>query len=1288
MDSIDRRPADADLVRQLYNYAIHNPSCHPLFRRYLLEVVLWDGNVGYDIEKQIRHVDYCLRNWEIRDYYRPGRVFLRFLEPYDIYTFLFPEDGIRRELPRAAKIPDQYKPKRVVKFGEQEAHQTDSEDEDGDYGIDDSECRKNMGEYPILTLSLGTRTTPEPGSLDDYLRLLDEIPKTDTKEKGTLRRIPLSSEQVGDDWMNDSKYRGTRQPPLGVRLKTIVHFLCDDDVDRGVDWKRNFDDATDYLHWLGTQDKDQQIWKASAPVQSMFEDAVDKARTHILFEKHHYDPTPLGIVAPPKVPLKTSRLDWLGDFQNWPLPTRASAASKIKTLTRRAIYPRPLLEPPRSVVNTIPYNLFPSEATERVSRLEQAEARLWDPNPDPESIFVGPNLSELETRCFDETLSIADDNNVGWTSTDRATGLPVLPTTGQPIDPIISVEDWAKQRGAHRAGLQQILRLYSSVTDGNSNSNLVYTPWRKIILPNSAAILRSAQKKADSWQWIPPRLGAEDCPPVLETMPYSLALQKLLEKARKIRTQTFTKDAMKTVESGDDYSVALPKNIINGGPFVWREISAGGIVIENLLEECRTAYKLLEIAEERAPRPLIRHMLQYAKDGINGVYADGHLPPDVTLARDEVRTTADGAEVPVWLNYEDLSWIKFITNTEGKNKAYFWNKEGKSPFAEFGVEFENEARYKLYHIFATRVKRVLDDKNPWGLFKLADAAVTVPDLLAEINGAAEANGHDIYRYSFDTAEACCFLDRMQRASGLIKFQPSPIEYGTVERASVTCLPEQRVIWPSAATTTEGTPVRERPAYPSHIADWETALKAGKEMSAEMRDKIWKFFLALGYRLGLTLYFGKLEMERRRKEVKPLRVEKLKKAIEGFERHAGRGGLGENPLASLVMDVSWEDGQKVLIEPKPTFEQYQRDKYKKAKKEAENKNKGKGKGKKKEKEKDKDPSESEAEPVVPSLVLAAQKREEKALTWLRQKVIDEVAENLTMIGAGRETTYFEAASRRVRMVKKFDFHWDWAVSGSGSGSKPRKQYWSLNRWPIDSGYLPDKINHDVKTLVVHKKQLYDPVKADPVDKTVWNIPQAKRITLDSDHVKFKPGPATYVRGDTKYQRRKIERDITREANRAFGLMGGEDQQSRPRRTLRQTVARIIPFYNPPETGHESDHTDNSDGLSLPPVRKEDVPRGWDLEAEKWKQIAQLDVAFSYSDDEGDARPSGPLDDRKMEGAVGSRQKGGKGKKTGEGKKTHPAAADDGRQGSDEAPVMSGALGRGNDDEDSDVPMLDL
>ncbi|KAM7206759.1 hypothetical protein V8F33_000402 [Rhypophila sp. PSN 637] len=1152
MDSTDRRPADADLVRQLYNYAIRNASCHPLFRLYLLEVVLWDGNVGYDIEKQIRHVDYCLRNWEIRDYYRPGRAFLTFLEPYDIYTFLFPEDGIKRVLPRTAKIPDQYKPKQFVNHG--------------------------------------TKTEPEPGSLDDYLRLLDEIPKTDTKGKGGLRRIPLSTEQRGDDWMQDSRYRGTRQPPLGIRLKTIVHFLCDDDVDRGVNWTRHFDDALDYLHWLGTQDKDQQIWKASAPVQRMFEDAVDKARTHILFEKHHYDPTPLGIVAPPKVPIKTNRLDWLGDFQNWPLPTRASSASKIKTLTRRAIYPRPLLEPPRSVVNGLPYNFSPSEATERVSRLEQAEARLWDPNPEPEPIFAGLNLSELEASCFDETLSIADDN-VGWTWTDRATGRPVLPTTGQPIDPNESVEDWAKQRGAHRAGLQQILRLYSSVTDGNSNGTLVSPPWRKIILPNSAAILRKAREKADSWQWIPPRLGAEDCPPVLETMPYSLALQKLLEKARKIRVQTFIKSAIKTVESGNDYSVALPKNIITGGPFVWREISSGGIVIENLLEECRTAYKLLEITGERAPRPLIRHMLQYAKDGINGVYADGHVPPDVTLAKDEVHTTAEGAEFPAWVNYEDISWIKFLA-TEGKNKAYFWNKESKSPFAEFGIEFENEARYKLYHIFATRVKRVLDDKNPWGLFKFADAAVSVPELLLEINAAAEANGHDIYRYSFDTAEACCFLDRMQRASGLIKFQPSPIEYGTVERASATCLPEQRVIWPTASTTTEGTPVRERLAYPSHIADWETALKAGKEMSEEMRMKIWKFFLALGYRLGLTLYFGKLEMERRRKEVKPLRVEKLKKAIGDFERHGARGGLGDNPLASL--------------------------------------------------------------------------REEKALAWLRKKVIDEVAENLTMIGPGRETPFFEAASGRLRMVKKFDFHWDWAVSGSGS--KPRKQYWSLNRWPIDSGYLPDKINHDVKTQVVHKKQLYDPVKADPVDKTVWSIPQAKRITLDSDNVKFKRGPAKYVRGDTKYQRRKIEREITREANR--------DQQQSRLRTLGQTVARIIPFYNPPaapDAGHESDHTDNSDGLSLPPVRKEDVPRGWDLEAEKWKQFAQLGVAFSYSDYEGDAGPSGPL--------AGSKQHDG------EGQRTRPAAADDGRQGSDEAPVMSGALGHGND-EDSDVPMLEI
>lgn len=40
--------------------------------------------------------------------------------------------------------------------------------------------------------------------------------------------------------------------------------------------------------------------------------------------------------------------------------------------------------------------------------------------------------------------------------------------------------------------------------------------------------------------------------------------------------------------------------------------------------------------------------------------------------------------------------------------------------------------------------------------------------------------------------------------------------------------------------------------------------------------------------------------------------------------------------------------------------------------------------------------------------------------------------------------------------------------------------------------------------------------------------------------------------------------------------------------------------------------SSDGLSLPSVRKEDIPQSWDLEAEKWRQLGVVPL---FNDDGG-------------------------------------------------------------------------
>ena len=1059
-----RRRIDKTFVLFLFKYANLHPECDPLFREYLLNYVLPKGDT---LEKKIEYIYFYLKNWEIKQYGWLSPNFLDELADYDLYDLLFPSDGIP---PTGAidPIPPSYVPKaksgppREVFPGPEPRFPVTPDDQYYDstnLGLYDEETLDRLGARPPTAPAgeekekekpevgeparKAPKQKPLPGSLDDLLRLLNRIPHVPSVE-GSLRQIPKRMHQLGVEWWNDSQYKGMRQPPIATRLVNVVNFLIDEDVDRCQNWKEQFQDVVDYLYWLGREDESSQIWSVSRPVLEIYLDAIDKAKTHILFQKHNYDPTPLEITKPPKVPLRSTRLDWLGDVHNWPVITSKASAPAWRDLLPRPIYPRPAQG---AFVNSLPYEgqVFDIAPQQLLARDEE---QWWQ--ADSTGVDDRANLAVIEGKAFD---SFSRANQIGWTLFDHRTQLEVLPDH-QPVIPG-DTENWVKQRAARRAGLQQLLRLYSA-TDGNAKV-LAQNPWQKLVLPTAAGVIRKVRGRADGPQWDVPRLTPKEFGPFVETMPYTISFREHLKKVKRTRMEALLKTQLR-YSSGRTW-VDIPKNLITGGPFVWRGLDPGHQAAEDLLDLCYTTFKMLKVASQRDPRELLSTVLQFAEEGIEGKYAPDSIPYEVRLATDEYEGTQ-----PKFVTEEDVEWLRFLS-TECKSKG---NWTGRF------VSDEPKDKYKLFHIFATRVQRLLDDKNPDGLFSQHDARVTVEDLLKAINAPSEGTGPQVFRYTFDAVDASCWLDRMRR-TGHIKFQPAPISYGIVKRPRVKYYPEHRVIWPTAKEK------KPRPTYLGHITSWEEAIE--KPTNDREIEDIWNFFNALGFRLGYTIH--QLETERYQRaqsKQRPIPLHYLRDSIRRFDKECQKtSGQPGDGLAELVEATNPFQAEELGIKLNPT-------------------------------------EDTEQPPPT-----STPEQETKALDWIRQKVITEASENLTMLGPGRKHSYISRHSKNEHIVLKYDFTWDWAYPPKGA---QRKQFWNINRWPVDSGYLSKEANDAVKNKVVHTDLVYNPVTEDPTDKSLWYMPQQEKFDT---RVRHRWGPPRFIIGDTPYQRRIVEEQITRAAN---------------------------------------------------------------------------------------------------------------------------------------------------------------
>ncbi|KAK4129434.1 hypothetical protein N657DRAFT_652829 [Parathielavia appendiculata] len=495
--------------------------------------------------------------------------------------------------------------------------------------------------------------------------------------------------RTAPDWEADSWYKDSRQPPLATRLDTVVKFLAEEDDDR------------------------HQLDHASTQTQAMFNDALNKAKAHVL----------------------STRLNWMIDGQDWPLPSRSTSLPDRRNLLPMLIPPRPPRPVHRMLVHRpgddLLYEKFARD--ERVWWQRMAGDDLHHIPTDAENRLERNNMVYIEDQIFH---SFAHGDSTGWIRTDPGTRQTSLPD-GAPIWPGCP-KSRAMERGARGAGLQQALRALPT----NPTTDELHTPWRRLVLPVPT----------------PPSLDRSQLLEHLDPMQCTVDYRERLRKIKMTR-----KLALMQVEAqhvGDPRWPALPPNLVNGGPFARR-------VLDSTTEARR----------DMLSQPLLEAVFNMMRAGAKG---DSRAPEGVELANHEWKK-AGRERRPRYLNHEELRWLKFLTGECVNSKN--WTRRFCSGYTQ----------RQIPAVPYLCPQGLLDDPNPEGLFSHHDAKVEVEDLLAAINAGKDSS--IVTKYEFQPHDACCWLDRLNK-SGHVRFRLDVMCCGVVERPVAEYFPEHRVMWPT------------------------------------------------------------------------------------------------------------------------------------------------------------------------------------------------------------------------------------------------------------------------------------------------------------------------------------------------------------------------------------------------------------------------------------------------------------------------------------------------------------
>ncbi len=221
-----------------------------------------------------------------------------------------------------------------------------------------------------------------------------------------------------------------------------------------------------------------------------------------------------------------------------------------------------------------------------------------------------------------------------------------------------------------------------------------------------------------------------------------------------------------------------------------------------------------------------------------------------------------------------------------------------------------------------------------------------------------------------------------------------------------------------------------------------------------------------------------------------------------------------------------------------------------------------------------------------------------LDLIRTNIIDELSANKTMLAPGRLQKYFDGDGNPQAVLVR-DHSWDWA-SLAARGQAKRRQFFFLDRWPLDTGYLSERAERAVKDDEgLDPAMTYDPEAMDPIDKRYM---RPKLQPYGNGKVEFRSGPAIFAFGDTRLQRDALKNRVMEMAGmgefflRLFFLvyrlyerkgrmltdMVALGPNTSDQGFWSDTLGRLNPFSCPC----------SESGCGLPPVDSKHIPKSWD------------------------------------------------------------------------------------------------
>jgi hypothetical protein len=630
---------------------------------------------------------------------------------------------------------------------------------EGSSGIDLSvagsvnELPQSMNTLPHVSGSMATQQVPgEKGNRmsvrdtdDDSFEVIEEDLPLDSDDEAILPdenwllNYLKKNGLAKDEDFEMYSYKGWKIHSPQIQLVRIKNFLCDEDIDRTLDWKSKVTDIAEYLHHLVDSGVDGKEWEYDAW------ECFKLLHLHSMVERHYYGEQKLTLHFPPLQNASTR------------LPLQVGAPKLA--FERRPELPLKLREPlHRSIgpVNDSKYMMTRRILNAYLTQLQADTKRIWEqplsmplPKTWPSRVSTdfpnGFNMviaeDEVFTFCMNNSPKITETALTVTFDTIAGENNMNISLDGKEITVADkALKSFADFRGAKRAALQFCL---TSIDAGENRD--VLSPWRRLVLPTET-------RERNAWR---PDAGIIYKPQILKEPPQGLHLETfafsrwyqvlLHREARsafeaKMENQIYEKKeiALNYQRSEDGLSIVgrklqylpFPPNYC--GPYRKKLYKNEGQGYEVYVKRLYHLQRLLEISRRWAPRTFIEDILHYFKLG-----QEPHAPVPDGVVYTEAEIAANIRGLPHELKREELEWLELLTERST-------NANMLRPLSRQGVYFQ---------VFVNRIQTLLNDYHDEGIFAEYSPAVEPEKLLEAINrGCGSNQDYSVHKYAFTMEE--------------------------------------------------------------------------------------------------------------------------------------------------------------------------------------------------------------------------------------------------------------------------------------------------------------------------------------------------------------------------------------------------------------------------------------------------------------------------------------------------------------------------------------------------------